>query len=345
MFYLYANKEFPVSEAETDRRPLAAVPRALIVALPPLASCLLLVTVGVWVRERLPDPMATHLSGGTPDGYTSPVTFLAVSTGLLLLVAIVGAACGYLSRTSLRALVGPVVVEYVMLGYLTYLLVALVLVNAHAERGDPANVRFGLYHLLLGLLPAAVVGGVGWLLTRTDAVEAAARGAGQPPAVRLSLARGEAATWTRTVGSRALVVVGLLTTVTGIVLYFLPAVLEATLFCVVGVLLAAFSAIRVTVDRRGVTVASSLVAWPRVQVPLTRIEEATCREVHAIREFGGWGYRMGRRGSSGLVLRSGEALSARLNSGREFVVTVDDAATAAALLNGYIARRHTRSGD
>ena len=57
----------------------------------------------------------------------------------------------------------------------------------------------------------------------------------------------------------------------------------------------------------------------------------------AFSEFGGWGYRV-RPGASGVVLHSGAALSVRLRGGREFVVTVADPETAAALLNGLIAR-------
>ncbi|GAA3029785.1 hypothetical protein GCM10020000_03060 [Streptomyces olivoverticillatus] len=63
-----------------------------------------------------------------------------------------------------------------------------------------------------------------------------------------------------------------------------------------------------------------------------------------MRDFGGWGYRA-RPGASGIVLRSGDAISARLTTGSEFVVTVDDAATAAALLNTLADReRRTAAG-
>ena len=55
-------------------------------------------------------------------------------------------------------------------------------------------------------------------------------------------------------------------------------------------------------------------------------------------EFGGWGYRVGRGGRVGVVLRTGEALQVQRTGGRAFVVTVDDAATGAALLNTLAAR-------
>lgn len=40
-----------------------------------------------------------------------------------------------------------------------------------------------------------------------------------------------------------------------------------------------------------------------------------------------------------MVLRSGEALGVRTTSGREYVVTVDDSTTAAALLNALVDRQ------
>jgi len=52
-----------------------------------------------------------------------------------------------------------------------------------------------------------------------------------------------------------------------------------------------------------------------------------------VREFGGWGVRTSvATGATGVVLRSGEAIEIHRTGGRRFLVTVDDAATGAALL-------------
>ena len=61
-------------------------------------------------------------------------------------------------------------------------------------------------------------------------------------------------------------------------------------------------------------------------------------DVSPFAEFGGWGYRVGRGGRVGIVLRSGPALQVERTGGRSLVVTVDDAATGAALLNTLAAR-------
>src|SRR5918997_810546 len=100
---------------------------------------------------------------------------------------------------------------------------------------------------------------------------------------------------------------------------------------VVAALLAPTTSVRVTVDHTGVSVHPTLVPRPRVHVPLTRVVRAGRSDVRA-RELGGWGLRM-RGERTAVLLRSGEALDLELADGSRFLVTVDDAATAAALVN------------
>ncbi len=60
------------------------------------------------------------------------------------------------------------------------------------------------------------------------------------------------------------------------------------------------------------------------------------------REWGGWGWRFAPNRSA-IVLRGGEAIELTLRSGRLFAVTVDEATTGAALLNGLIGRSQAES--
>ncbi|PAZ17180.1 hypothetical protein CLM62_04150 [Streptomyces sp. SA15] len=106
---------------------------------------------------------------------------------------------------------------------------------------------------------------------------------------------------------------------------------------VLGLTCVAFAGVRVTVDRRGLTVASTVLPRPRLALPLGRIVSASSVQVNAVGDFGGWGYRV-RPNRRGVVLRSGEALSVRTAGGREYVVTVNDSTTAAALLNSLVNR-------
>ncbi|MNY73206.1 hypothetical protein D3C86_2119390 [compost metagenome] len=60
-------------------------------------------------------------------------------------------------------------------------------------------------------------------------------------------------------------------------------------------------------------------------------------------EFGGWGLRLSTDRRFGVVLRSGEAIEVLRRSGKRFVVTVEDAATGAALLEALVERRAARA--
>jgi hypothetical protein len=160
----------------------------------------------------------------------------------------------------------------------------------------------------------------------------------------MELAEGESVTWSRVADSRgmswlagALGLAGLLLLVSGewvVALVLLGCALPA----------GAGARVLVVVDRRGLRVSPFGLPFPGKRIALSQLESAAGREVSALSEFGGWGYRV-RPGASGVVLRSGPALSVRLRGGREFVVTVADADTAAALLNELIARHRRGQGD
>ncbi|MFG2134562.1 hypothetical protein ACGFNV_43320 [Streptomyces sp. NPDC048751] len=96
--------------------------------------------------------------------------------------------------------------------------------------------------------------------------------------------------------------------------------------------------IKVTVSSEGVTVASALVPFLRRHIPLGRIERASARWTRPM-EIGGWGYRW-KPGMRAVSLRAGDALWLELTRGTRFVITVDDARTAAELVNHYLPSRH-----
>jgi hypothetical protein len=62
-----------------------------------------------------------------------------------------------------------------------------------------------------------------------------------------------------------------------------------------------------------------------------------------MRDFGGWGWRVGRGGRVGVVTRKGEGLLVERTGGRSIVVTVDGAAGAAGLLNALADRERRAS--
>lgn len=310
--------------------------RAIVVALPFVLAWAAVLAAFAVLRDRLPDPLATHIGpGGQADGFTGLGAFLPVVTTLLLLPGLIVAVVGHRSRLALDARRVLVAMAYGTAAMLGYDFIALLAANARATRA--ADVAFPLWHLAVSLAAAGAVGWVGWLLAGRDAAPAGEPGESDAAAgPRLPLAKGEAAVWTRGVGSPVLAVVGAGTTLLGVVLTVVTDVTAESVLIVVGLISAALSRCRVTVDRRGLSVAPWFAPRPRMRIPLERIEKATSREARAL-SLGGWGYRI-QPGRSALVLRSGDALFLRLATGKEFVVTVDDAATAAALLNTLINR-------
>ncbi|MES4903179.1 MULTISPECIES: DUF1648 domain-containing protein [unclassified Streptomyces] len=310
--------------------------RTLVVVLPFALACAAVLTTYAALRDRLPDPLATHFpASGKADGFSSATSFVWVATGLL---AVQGAVFAVLVHRSGRGTRPLTAVAYGESGLLGYAFPATLFANADVP--DAADVRFPMWQLAVALACALPAAAAGWLLAGADAPPAAGP-ADQPR--RLPLGEGELASWTRTVTSRVLLGVGLALACAGAVLAMTVSPVSGLPMAVMGVVAVLLSGCRVTVDRRGLTVSPPVVRLPRLRVPLGRIEEATSRQVSAYGDFGGWGYRI-RAGRSGLVLRSGDALCLRLTTGKEFVVTVDDAHTAAALLNTLIHRTDRGAG-
>jgi hypothetical protein len=95
----------------------------------------------------------------------------------------------------------------------------------------------------------------------------------------------------------------------------------------------AFGWIRVSVDMRGLRIRYGVLPWPVTSVPLDDIRRVERIDLVPL-QWGGWGYRGSRKafGRAAVVLRSGDAIKLQLTDGSEFAVTVNDAATGAALL-------------
>jgi hypothetical protein len=96
----------------------------------------------------------------------------------------------------------------------------------------------------------------------------------------------------------------------------------------------ATGAIKVTVSQEGVVVASTLFPFLRRRIRLHRIDQAFARWTRPL-EIGGWGYRW-KPGMRAVSLRGGDALWLDLTNGTQFIVTIDDAQTAATLLNTHL---------
>jgi hypothetical protein len=89
-----------------------------------------------------------------------------------------------------------------------------------------------------------------------------------------------------------------------------------------------------------VTAGSALLPFLQRRFTLERIEYASARWTRPT-EIGGWGYRW-NPGLSAISLREGDALWLTLTDGNQFVITIDDAASAAQLVNQLLPPRTRR---
>ncbi|MFG2641138.1 hypothetical protein ACGFYP_09250 [Streptomyces sp. NPDC048370] len=297
-------------------------------ALPFLLALALHLTVLAVSGDRLPDPLATHFApDGRADGWTDPTAFALISAGLL-----VGLGTGWTLLVRRAALWGA----WLTAGATGALLALLVRDNLDAT--DPAQVVSPLANLTVAAGAGGIAALVGWALTRLVPPEDAPRETPDRQGETLPLGPSEVAGWSRVVDSRPMGVTGAVLVAAAPVALLLTPWPVGLALAAGGVLVLGTARVRVTVDRRGLTLRPALAPWPRVRVPLDEVTGASAREIDALAEFGGWGYRV-RAHRTGMVMRSGEGLVVRREGGREFAVTVSDARTAAALLNTLAERR------
>ncbi|UJP38615.1 DUF1648 domain-containing protein [Cellulomonas palmilytica] len=280
-------------------------------------------------RDELPERIATHWGTDGPDGFSS---FAGAFVPLLIGVAV---CTGQWAFAFWRGHDGVTRRGLIATSAGLGALFAVVETGTLAsQRGlaDGALAPGETSTVVLGLVVAVVVAGLAFLLAPADP-PMPAQGPVDADARRVPLSRSQRAAWSRTVGSpTALVPAGAAVAMTTVLAVVLDEWAALLIPFGLAVLLAATLLWRVTVDSRGLE-ARSVVGWPRVRVPVDEVERADVVQVQPLRQFGGWGYRLGRDGRSGLVLRAGEAIEVRRTGSRVLVVTVDDAATAAALLN------------
>lgn len=291
-------------------------------------------------RDELPAPVAIHWGSAGADGFSS-LTTLLLSTAAITAAFVVA----LWSLAFWRGHARPVRQLSAGLSVGTATLVAGMTVGTLAPQR--------------GLADAADVGGVGWAIALAMVAGVALGLAAaaltprseplpgaddpRPDAPRIALAEGERVAWVRrTSSSTGVLVLGTATALVTVAVVvgssWWMLVVPASLV----LLTAAMFSWVVTVDSTGLTVRSSL-GIPRRHLPVGEIVDATVDTVSPLRDFGGYGWRTSTDGRTGVVIRAGESLEVRSTGERRFVVTVDDAATAAALLNSLADRDRAAS--
>lgn len=281
-------------------------------------------------RDELPDQVATHWSDDGVDAVGSIASMIIPFT-LICTVFVVGMWAlarfsGHAAMTR-RFATGIAVWLAVFLG-------GLLIVTFDAQRGlEDAYSATGLGTGVLVTVGASFASGIaaGCVVPGDPARPAATTL--PPTTATLPLEADERAVWVQTVGQSTATMLALVASVAaGSIALGLATEWWIGLVLAVGLLpLLALLHATVIVDRRGLT-ARTMIPWPKITVPLDEIEDVSVTRVRPLGEFGGWGIRTSLNGSVGMVLRKGEGIEVRATGGRRIVVTVDDAATGAALL-------------
>lgn len=316
------------------RRARTAFIRVGIIA--PLVLLGLSIAIVLAWMPQLPDPVAIHWSGSGPDGFAPQwmilfPALLGIVLVLLMTLTVLLAQRVHWSPTA--RFMGAM-----SLG-LGVFMAALTVATAGIQRGltdatDASDIGVWMF-LAFGILVVASI--LGWLFQ--PHTKAFAPATVSPQGVQIAPSDnvawfGEAsmARSGKIVLSLALATLLVVTVVTfaldvsagwfvfATFLFVLLAVASSTMF-------------RVRVDSQGLQV-RSFIGWPNTRIPLDEISKVEIAQIDPFAEFGGWGWRISidttRRG---VVLRKGEAL--QVSQGESvFVVTVDGASEAAAVLEG-----------
>ncbi|HHW82549.1 MAG TPA: hypothetical protein GX743_01830 [Actinomycetales bacterium] len=315
-------------------------PRALLVGLGVPALLLLGAIAFVLANtHRLPPDVALHWGPRGPDRFGPPEQFVlefgAIGAMMLLISALLVATTAG-APSARRIGVGAAV------GVGAFLpLFAVVTAAAQFDITTGRDAVLDNLGMLLSMLGALALGVAGTFLIPCPRL-VPATGSVPDDAPRLHGDEATRASWEGSVGPTRGVLIGI-----GVL--FLPVIILAVWMATAGMwvllpvmvlvlaALVAFLFFRVRIDAEGLA-ARSVIGFPTIRVPLAEVVRADTREVSPMGEFGGWGYRTNGR-ETGIVTRKGEGLVVERASGGAFVVTVDDAETAARTLNTLASRR------
>lgn len=315
----------------------------LIVAVivPILVTAIAVLVLVSWL-PTLPTQVATHWGVDGADRFGSPSLYLwlliGIGLGLPVLMAVVTLASVGAHWGGSARLMGALAAGMTVFAAVTNLGSLAV----QRDATDPAEVPGIGGVVALAFVALVAVGGLAWIVQPRVRPE---QGRTLEPRHRVEIARGERVVWMGTaVMPRGpllflAVVVSGLATLAG---YMLVTGVEggwivALVVIVVAFALAATMSFRIRVTPEGFA-ARALLGWPRVRIPLDEVEQARAVEISPFGEFGGWGWRIAADGRTGIVLRRGSAIEVTRRDGRIFLVTIDGAEDAAALLQAYVDR-------
>ena len=314
-----------------SRRALAAASIVLVLAA---------ITVPVFVTwHRLPDPIATHWgASGHPNGSTS--RSWGVGLPIVMWVVLTAAIAMWHARIQ-PARYGRTGLMGGMLGLFGGIVVGVqgFSVWSNVDRAswrDARSAGWILIPALLAFVAAASAAGM-WIDRRTAGPPVT-----PPPRPAIEVAPGDRVAWISHASNRTFAAIGFAVLIAGIVITLVHATVAGLGLIVAGLACLSLSSITVSVGEEGVRVGLGPLGWPARRITLAKISAAHAEELRPT-QVGGWGVR-GLPGSSALMVRGGDCVILEYRSGGRFVISVDDAAQGAALVNGLIERTQASSG-
>ncbi|NED98750.1 DUF1648 domain-containing protein [Phytoactinopolyspora halotolerans] len=294
-------------------------------------------------RDELPARVAIHWGTDGPDGYASV-------TGVVTTIAAFGVAFAAIGLVLCLAVRHESIVTRVIAGMTsgaTTFVTALVAGLAADQRGvaDARDAELSAVIVLTAfILAAGVTASAVYTVPRHPAPSTRM----PADAPQIPLGESERVMWTRSAGAggSVMIMMAVITVVTAVIAVVSGLWFTLAFTAIVVAFIALMCSIRVIVDERGVTVRGTL-GWPRIHTPLDEIAHARTVRVHPIRHFGGYGLRVAvfgpYRGATGFILHGGTGVLVEKTDGHRTIVVVDDAETAAGLINS-MAMRRTRNG-
>ncbi|WP_295035613.1 DUF1648 domain-containing protein [uncultured Microbacterium sp.] len=341
------------TEREVTAIPARDLRRARLIALvvgvavPLVLSGVVLALVLSWLPE-LPSPAVTHWGPSGADGFGPPATFAWMSVllgfvlpAVLTIVTVLGVRDHWGGAARLLAALGLGISGLSAV-------ISLSAVGVQRGVGDASQVPDVGWHMVVAFAVFVVLIGVGWLVQ--PHIHPAPAAPLQPAHID-GIAGGERVVWLATASLSRLAVIlisALMVVVVGVTAFMALRFTDRMwvpllTLLLIGGAFASSASFRVRVGPDGLSVRSQ-IGFPRVHVPLDEIVSVRAVECNPFGEFGGFGWRLGLDGRTGIVLRRGPAIEVERRDKRPLVLTVDGAAVGAAVLQAYLGRAPAPAG-
>lgn len=295
--------------------------------------------VGMLLTPELPSELATHWGvDGSVDGLGGLDSYLGIVAGLVpgFLVAVAAFSISSLRHGTSRLFVRSVIA--IATWFSVFVSVSMLLaVRAQSGVADASTLPTSTVLAPLGIAFVSAVTVAALVTLLAPAVPQTPGLSGAQSSA--DLGAGEKVYWSNVARSpRGVIAIPIAAMVFVVVLFIVVGLPWWTILLVGLVLASLFTMLswRVVVDQRGLTV-TGLFGFPRFHIATENIVAAAAIDVSAFGQYGGWGVRIGRAGW-GVIARAGSAIEVQRTTGSNFVVTVDDAETAAGFLTALSAR-------